>query len=45
MSLQFEIKNGRKLGHSDDEICSAVIAKVADKELRSYFVTESNLDW
>ena len=44
VSLQFEIKNGRKLGHSDDEICSAVIAKVADKELRSYFVTESNLD-
>ena len=44
VSLQFEIENGRKLGHSEDEICSAVINKVADKELRSYFVTESNVN-
>ena len=40
VSLQFEIEKGRKLGHSDEEICSVVIAKVADTELREYFITE-----
>ena len=39
-SLEFEIKKGRKSGHSEEEICTAVISKVADKELRSYFETE-----
>ena len=43
VGLQFEIDKGRKLGHSDEEMCSAVISKVADKELRSYFVTEANI--
>ena len=42
-SLQFEIDKGKKLGHSDMEMCSAVISKVADKELRSYFETEPDI--
>ena len=43
-SLQFEIDKGRKLGHSDMEMCSTVISKVADKELRSYFETEPDIE-
>ena len=43
-SLQFEIEKGRKLGHSDAEICTAVISKVADKELRSYFQTDVDME-
>ena len=42
-SLQFEIDKGRKLGHSEMEMCSAVISKVADKELRSYFEGEEDI--
>ena len=43
-SLQFEIENGRKLGHKDAEMCAVVISKVADKELRTYFETETDID-
>jgi len=39
-SLEFEIANGRKLGHKDEEMCAVVISKVADRELRSYFEEE-----
>ena len=43
-SLQFEIEKGRKLGHSETEICSAVISKVADKEMRNYFETTPDME-
>ena len=44
VSLQFEIEKARKMGHSDVEICSGVISKVADKELRDYFETEPDIE-
>ena len=44
VSLQFEIEKARKMGHSDVEICSVVISKVADKELRDYFETEPDIE-
>ena len=43
-SLVFEIEKGRKLGYRETEMCSAVISKVADKELRSYFETEADME-
>ena len=42
--LKFEIEKARKLGHSETEICSTVISKVADKELRCYFETEADME-
>ena len=42
-SLQYEIENGRKLGHKDAEMCAVVISKVADRELQSYFHEEKNI--
>ena len=42
--LKFEIDKARKLGHSETEICSTVISKVADKELRCYFETEADME-
>ena len=43
-SLTFEIEKARKLGYREAEMCSAVISKVADKELRSYFETEADME-
>lgn len=43
-SLKFEISKGRKQGHHDSEICSAIISKVADKELKEYFENEPDIE-
>ena len=43
-SLEFEISKGRKLGFTDPEMCSTVISKTADKELKSYFENEKDME-
>ena len=43
-SLEFEIAKGRTLGFTDPEMCSTVISKTADKELRSFFENEEGME-
>ena len=43
-SLQFEIAKGKTLGHTETEMCSTVISKVADREMRTYFETTPDLE-
>ena len=42
-SLKFEIAKGRKQGYEDSEMCSAIISKVADQELKDYSVNEPDI--
>ena len=43
-SLKFEISKGRKQGYHDSEICSGIISKVADKELKEYCENEPDIE-
>ena len=43
-SLLFEVDKGRKLGYGDQEICAAIIPRVAEKETRVYFETTPDIE-
>ena len=43
-SLEFEVKRARQLGHSELEIVTAIIPKIADKELRRGCELEEDLE-
>jgi hypothetical protein len=43
-SLEFEVRKARNLGYRDEEICAAIIPKVADREMRTLLEMEEEID-